>query len=75
MTGNQARPTGRVREIFEAAADSGANHAPRFDAVENWTTRADLRQVLAAWRIGDPIATAGSGRVFDSRGRLLPGRA
>ena len=54
-------------EIYERAPDSGANHAPRFDAVENWTTRADLRQVLSAWRIEIPLRQPDALEVFDSR--------
>jgi len=54
-------------EIFERGPDSGANHAPRFDAIENWTTRADLRGILSAWGIEIPIRQPDALEVFDSR--------
>jgi flavin-dependent dehydrogenase len=54
-------------EIYERAPDSGANHAPRFDAIENWTTRADFHQVLSTWQIEIPIRQPEAVEVFDSR--------
>jgi len=54
-------------EIYERAPDSGANHAPRFDAIENWTTRPDFRQMLSAWRIEIPLRQSDALEVFDSR--------
>ncbi len=54
-------------ETFERAPDSGVNHPPRFDAIENWTTRADLRQVLSAWQIEIPMRQLEAVEVFDSR--------
>jgi flavin-dependent dehydrogenase len=54
-------------EIFERGPDSGGNHAPRFDAIENWTTRSDLRDVLSRWRIEIPLRQPEALEVFDSR--------
>ena len=54
-------------EVFERGHDSGANHAPRFDAIENWSTEADFRQVLSAWHLEIPIRQFAEFEVFDSR--------
>ncbi len=54
-------------EIYDRAPDSSANHAPRFDAIENWTTRADIRHILSAWQVEIPIRQPEAVEVFDSR--------
>lgn len=59
-------------EVYEREADSGANHPPRFDGIENWTTHADLMELQWNWKVELPLRRSHAFEVFDSHGRAYP---
>jgi flavin-dependent dehydrogenase len=61
-------------EVFERRPASGATHAIRCDAVENWTTRSDFNALLMSWAIDrSPFHPASSieVRAFDGESHSL----
>jgi flavin-dependent dehydrogenase len=42
---------GRAVVVYERAPDVGTRHEGDYEAIENWTTREDMRAELAAWGV------------------------
>src|SRR5882724_6957482 len=61
-------------EIFERQPGCGVSHPVRWDAVENWSTQADLNVFLAHWSLeNSPFrpATTIEVRAFDGESHTL----